>query len=53
MGFQFPICAHCVCSPSHKRIFVVANQFFSETMYLQALQHVGTELQTVRLVFIG
>jgi hypothetical protein len=36
-----------------KRTFVAENQFFSETIFLQVLQHAGTELQTSGLVFIG
>jgi hypothetical protein len=36
-----------------KSNFVAENQFFSETTFLQALQHVGTELQTAGLVFFG
>jgi hypothetical protein len=33
-----------------KRSFVAENQFFSETLFLQVLHHVGTELQRAALV---
>jgi hypothetical protein len=36
-----------------KRSFVAENQFFSETILFQVLQHVSTELQTAGLVFIS